>query len=103
MSKNAEESLIFSVYFRIGLSLFETEFIVRIQCFPPCRLIFKPMGKPGEDYILPGQPLIIISDNMVFTVNLYVAHRTSQYTQCREQLLAFIGRDIGIYRSVKKQ
>ena len=61
------------------------------------------MGKPSKDDVLPGQTLFIVGDDVVFAVDLHIAHGFALYAQGREHLLALVGGHVGIGRAVEQE
>ena len=61
------------------------------------------IGQPGKDGVLPGQPLVVVHDDMVLAVHLDIADGPSQYAQGREELLALVGRHVRVRRAVEEE
>ena len=86
-----------------GVEYFKSESFFWIKFGPPFGLILQPMCEPGEDGILPGQTLVVVGDDVIFTIDLDIADRFAQDAQSGEELLAFVGRYVGIDGAVQQE
>ena len=87
----------------LGVEDFKSESLFWIKFGPPFGLILQPMCKPGEDGILPGQTLVVVGDDVIFAIDLDVADWFAQDAQSGEELLAFVGRYVGINGAVQQE
>ena len=61
------------------------------------------MCEPSEDSILPGQTFVVVGDDVILAIDLDVADRFAQDAQSGEELLAFVGRYVGIHGAVQQE
>ena len=73
------------------------------EVVPPRGIALQMLYEPRADSFYPILPFLIIVDDVVLAVHLNVRHFASQNLQCRKELLAFVGGDIGVLRAVKEE
>ena len=76
---------------------------LEFQTLPPGIVVFQVLGKPGEDDLLPSHALFVVHDDVVLAIDLHIFHLLAENFQRGVELLALVGRHVGIYGAVEQE
>ena len=76
---------------------------LEFQTLPPGIVVFQVLGEPGEDDLLPSHALFVVHNDMVLAIDLHIFHLLAENFQRGVELLALVGRYVGIYGAVEQE